>query len=1130
MSLTVDQLIAALEPLSYPNRLGHLARTVRSLPPGDELTSLLVELAGRGTYERRLAAFAALVGRQLDFLAERLTDRDPVVRAYALRAARTLPLPDAAIEAAYEDASADARQRLSAVVLASGRTALAERLVPRLREQWGDHAAAKLLPVCSARFVAATLPELSYAVESWTKLGLGFPDQVLDHVERQLADRPRAERDTAWHRYEEGIAAAVSARSDRVLSMLERQGPDTFPAALVQRLNELVAVDAERVVRLLTVRQRGGRLYAPYPSTSVLRRIVQADPPSLPALGRHWADRHPHLFAGLLKALPPHRRSDFFDLSKEGVEMGADDVLPVLAVLPRERRWAESRRWAARRRETGRPWYEILELVAYGPVAEARAELLAGTRRPDADDRALAWPLLIANAARSRDRDAVHEMLNELLRLRNEQDPVRSAALGALADVRSDLFTAGDTQALDRVLRDALEARDISYGTKQALRRLAVDLLRENAGDGERALLVWSLGALEKIAAHVGVGDLGPLDRTLRRGQEHLVLGALRPWLDAAMNKADYRLLFTLTSSLGVRAHRMPVLQELLEEALRYGDDGAFESAASYWLAPPSTRDARVARILEIEPSAAVLGPVERVLTARRTDLLDVLLGGQPPYGRFLRRGTRRPLPQLRCADRWLPRQQAAAGALTAAAAGDESQPLHSRAAAIRAAAAIPEHGRALALRYADSPEVVLAEAALGALVWADDPQDALPVLLAHVGGDRARVAVYAASRAARFVAPSQLAELLEALLTAEEGVKVTSRKEAVRLAATLLPLPHAAALLSTAFHAPPRHPDVQAAVVAFTTDLLGEEETWAVLTAATEGAPQVLQAVVRPAAWSLPEIHRPRYARLVGDVCRSADPEVARSGLGVLPHWARYAPEAVHGLSERVTDLGEGEETHAVWRSAAATISRLAVSGLPHPVGGAAPGSLLHDTLAALLPAIAAGEPDTSPDRDLPSRQRVLALLPAQQDRPNGETRPVLESVSALLADVPSLTGARARLLRDMVDLDADLPELTARLRDLAANATGRPALAATTADQLRSRLGHGALPSTPTTILTAATALAHLGDPATGLLSTALITGTGPRLGWPPPWRTALRDLRSHPSADVRDAALGVIIRAAE
>ncbi|MET9556118.1 hypothetical protein [Streptomyces sp. NPDC006645] len=1128
MPLTVDRLLAALEPLSYPDRLKHLARTVRSLPTADELPALVAELAGRGTYERRLAAFAALVGRQLDFLADGLTDRDPVVRAYALRAARTLPLPDAAIEAAYEDASADARQRLGEVVLASGRTALAERLVPRLRERWGDRTAAKLLPVCSAQFVAAALPELSYAVESWTKLGLNFPDQVLDHVERDLADRPRAERDAAWHRWAEGVAAAVSVRAERVLSMLERHGPEPLPAALVQRLNELVTVDAERTVRLLLPRDRSRSSHPAQPSVSVLRRLVHADPPSLPALGRHWADRIPFLLFDLLKALPPHRRSDFFDLVTEGVEADVRDVLPVLALLPRERRWAEARRWAARRRETGRSWYEILELVAYGPVDEARTELLAGTRRPNAADRALAWPLLVANAARSRDRTAVHETLTELLRLRNEQDPVRGAALRALADVHPGLFTAECAGTLDRVLRDALEARDISHTTTEAVRKLATALLREHAVGGEQALVDWSLSALERIAAHVGVGRLGALDRTLRRGQEHQVLDALRPWLDAVAEKGDYQPLFTLTASLGRRAHRMPVLQGLLEDALRHGDDSAFTTAAAHWLRPTSGRGERVARILELEPSAAVLAPVERVLTTRRTDLLDVVLGGPPPYGRFLRRGTRQPLPDLRHAERWSPRQQAAAGAMAAAAAGDESQPLHRRAAAIRAAATVPGYGRALGLRYAGSPEVVLAEAALGALVWADDPQDSLPVLLGQAGGDRARVAVYAASRAARFVAPSQLAERLEALLTAEEGVKVTSRKEAVRLAATLLPLPRAAALLSAAFHAPARHPDVQATVVAFSTELLAEEQTWSVLRAATQGAPQVLQAVVRTPARSLPEAHRRRYARLVGEVSRSADLEPAAAGLRALLQWVRYAPEVVEGLSERVTDLGEGDGARAVWRHATTTIVNLAVSGLPHPVGGAAPGSLLHGTLAALLPAIAAGEPGTAPDRDLPSRQRLLALLGPLLNRPKPEARPVLSAVATQLADEPSLARARADVLRALVDLNADLPELTTRLRDLAANAHGRPALAAATADQLRDSLARHPLPSAPATTLTAATDLAHTGDPATGLLSVALITLMGPRLSWPPAWRTLLRALRDHPSADVRDAALGVIIPA--
>ncbi|WP_405825229.1 hypothetical protein OG705_32685 [Streptomyces sp. NBC_00838] len=1127
MSLTVDRLLVALEPLSYPDRLKHLAHQARSLHPTEELPSLVEELAGRGIYEQRLAAFAALAGRHIDFLAGRLTDRDPVVRAYALRAARTLPFPDAAIEAAYEDASADARQRLGEVVLASGRTALAERLVPRLREQWGDHTAAKLLPVCSPEFVAAALPELSYALDSWTRMGLNFPDQVLDHAERDLADRPRAERDTAWHRYAEGVAAAVSARAGRVLSLLERHRPGVLPEALIARLNEFVAVDAERTVRLLIPADGGGPSYPPLPSASVLRRIVRADPPSLPALGRHWIGR-PH-FAVLLKALPPHRRSDFLDLATAGVEStDADDVLPVLGLLQRERRWAEARRWAARRRETGGSWYEVLELVAYGPVAEARAELLAGTRRPDAGDRARAWPLLIVNAARTRDSAAVREMLAELPRLRNEQDPVRHAALGALAEVRPDLFTADSTEPLDRILRDALEARDISYGTREAVRSLAIALLRENAADGEPALVAWSLGALERIAAYVGVGYLGPLDRALRRGQEHQVLDALRPWLDAAMNKADYRLLFTLTASLGRRAHRMPVLQGLLEEALKYGDDAAFTTAVRYWLEPPSGRHERVARILELEPSAAVLDPVERVLTERRTDLLDVLLGGPPPYGRFLKRGRRRPLPELRCAARWLPRQQAAAGAMAAAAADDESQPLHSRAAAIRAAATVPEHGRALALRYAESQEVVLAEAALAALVWADQPQDALPVLLAHVGDDRARVAVHAATRATRFAAPSRLAEQLGAVLTADEGVKVTSRKEAVRLAATRLSLPRAAALLAAAFAAPPRHPDVQATVVAFSAELLSEEETWSLLAAATEGAPQVLQAVVRPAAWSLPEIHRPRYARLVGEVCRSADPEAATAGLRVLPLWARYAPDVVDGLSARVTDLGEAAGTRAVRQAAVTAIGRLAVSGLPHPVGGAAPGSPLHDALTALLPAIAAGEPDAPDDRDLPARQRALALLRALPDRPVREIHPVLEAVAALLADEPSLAGARADVLRALVDPDAGLPELTARLVDLAANAAGRPALAAATAYQLRGRFGSGPLPSAPSTVLTAATRLTTTGDPATGLLAVALVSATGNRLGWPTEWRTSLRALRTHPSPDVRDAALGVVFRA--
>ncbi|MGW7363617.1 hypothetical protein ACWGI8_09355 [Streptomyces sp. NPDC054841] len=1119
MPRTVEHLLAAIEPLPHARRLRHLARTAQALAHSGELPSVLAELDGLGPYERRLAALAALVGRRTDFLADRLGDRDHVVSGYALRAVRTLPIPDAAIEAAYDNASSVTRQRLARAVTAARRIALAERLVVRLREEWGDAEAARLLPACSAEFVARTLPGLAHAVGTWTRLARRHPDPVLDHAERDLAGQPRHLRTDWWQRHAHAVAAVTAVRPERVLALLECHGPGALPWPLRDQLGALVTADAERTVRWLISPDREEQRHEPVPSPSVLRRLVRADPPSLPELGRQWF-RHTGHFAALLKAMPPSRRSDFYDAATGGIEL--ESHLPDLDLLPRERRWAEVRRWVSRGHAVEWFWADVLDVLAYGPVAEARPELLAALRRPDAGDRAVVWPLLVANAGRSGDRAAVQDLLVLMQQLRNEQDPVRVAALEALADVRPDLFTAGSAEQLDRIVLDALEARDSSYRTRDAVRRLAVAMLREHAVDGEPALLEWALRALERIVVHTGVADLGPLHRILRRGQEHQVFETLRPWLEAAGHKADHRLLFALAQALGKRAHRMPGLQEMLEEALKTGADAAFTTAARLWLDAPSTRGERVARILALEPSAAVLPPVQQILTAGRTDLLDTLIGETAPYGRFLRPGTRRPLPVCAYADRWLPRQQAAVGALAAAAAADASLPAYERAAAIRAAAPLRVHGQALALEYAGSPDVVLAEAALGALAWTERPQDALRTLLDHAGSDRARVAVYAATRAARFATPAELAGQLEALLSAKQGVKVTSRKEAVRLAARHLPPRRAAALLAAAYRAPDAHPDVQAAVVAFSTELLSEEGTWAVLSEATSGAPQVLQSLVRAEPWALPEAHRPRYARLVGEVCRATDTEVAEAGLRALPRWAGYAPESAGAVSRIVTDL----DRRAGWRTAAQAVGELAASGLPHPLGGAASGSLFHETLAGLLAAVGAGEYEALADRDLPARQRVAALLGALPPRPGDEARPVLEAAAAQLADEPSLAADRIDLLRRLVELDAELPDLTERLRALAEASRDRSVLAAATASRLPWNAG-GRAPRDPATLLAAAEELAATGEPAAGLLAAGLVETFGCRLGWPDQWRAALRSLRRHPAADVRDKALEVTVQ---
>lgn len=120
--------------------------------------------------------------------------------------------------------------------------------------------------------------------------------------------------------------------------------------------------------------------------------------------------------------------------------------------------------------------------------------------------------------------------------------------------------------------------------------------------------------------------------------------------------------------------------------------------AIGLWLDDPSTRDERAVRVLELEPSAAVLHPVLRVLTHRRMDLLDTVLAAASPYGRFLHP--------------WVP-----------VGAARRRRP-H------LAAATISELSFQVIRRYFDSPDMVLAEAALGALAWTDRPAEMLLLLL----------------------------------------------------------------------------------------------------------------------------------------------------------------------------------------------------------------------------------------------------------------------------------------------------------------------------------------------------------------------------------------------------------------
>ncbi|MEU9046953.1 MULTISPECIES: hypothetical protein [unclassified Kitasatospora] len=1102
LQITADRLLADVESLPHALRLREIARAAHRLAEGGRLAALLDELATGGPYEQRVAALAALAGKQLPYLSGRLTDPDPVVRRYAHRAVRELPMPDEVVEQAIRTAPTAVRDELIRAVLKAGRTAVAEHLVPVARQRWGCAEAGRLLPVCSPAFVARELSDPAHAVTFTRSLGERHPAAVLDEADRRLTELPRAERAWFWRQNAVGLGAAAGRLPGKALDLLERhpaaQYRPTFPAPLRDRFAALAAHDPERTARLLVA--AGRHRHDPVLRPALARRLVAAPLPLLTELAHRSAADH----AALSRRLPPAARPALHD-----AVVAVSKVHPrgysgeVLATLPAPERIAR-----ARARLAEEP--EALDLLVHLPAAEALPRLLAETRTAESWERGYAWGQVVVHAGLSGAASAVREALVLLQRLRNEQDPVRAEALAAVAAVPPKLFEADAAALLARLTEDALTARDCSPYTRTQLTRLACSVLAEHAGGTARDLVDWAVRTIERVVPVVPTSPTAPAPAApaFPRERQAAVAAELRPALERSTS-----LLLAFVDGLHPASRRLPSVVGLLERVP--ADDREYGRAVTHLLADRATRGQRVVRLIEAEPAAAALPAVRTVLTRDRTDLLAPLLAPLLVTGSSTPGGPARVPRDLAAADRWTDRQVRSAAAWVARTVDDTTATPEQRTTALRAAAHLPGHGRELLLRYVDSTDVVLSEAALAALPWTARPAEALPVLLGFAGDERARVAVYAAGRAARFTPADELGPALTRIVT-DPTTKVTSRKQAVRLAAAHLPLPEATALLEAAYRAPEQHQDVRRVVVEQVAARPADLPLWDVLTEIAEGTSElrtVLAGDLRP--YALPVDDRRRYAELVGRLALAEDTLVSAMGAGKLAVWGRYAPEAVAAMVPVVTDLAERER----WRSAALAVGAIARSDAPHPFGGVAPGSLLEQTLSRLIEAVRAGGPADDEGRDEAARQRIEQFSSRHFYRveatAGGRARD--RAVAALLMTEPSLVPQAAPRLCRAIDLDS--ATLGDDLIELAAVLTDRPLLAGTVAEELRPD-DHRTPPGEHTAA--AVRRLTEDGGLAAGLFAARLVALYGPGRQWSAPWRAALLALRRHPQPDVRDRAL--------
>jgi hypothetical protein len=1092
-------LIRRLDRLDHSERISELVSHVRRISAKDAAL-LQTDLMGGDPHWRRLGLVVATARRDLGPAWAALDDPSISVRFTAARIigrmADTIPTT---VVARIDTATLAPMLRQ---VVRRRRPAMAEALVDALCEAHRLREAVVVLSACSDAFVEARLGSVPWPEPVWARLAEYRPAAVVAHVERAFEldlERP----DFVWRRYAPSVWIALSRRRpEAVASWVERFADAVaLPTSLAPALPELVRWSAARVVGWLGARpawvERHGL------PAGLARRARDLDAAVLVPLCIHLARGAPGLLAELLRHSPYPRRTTLFHAATEPLDLARIEWPPaLLAVLPAELRDREAARMLGLRRAREHASWRR-ELLGYRTIEQARPELEAEGRAAQAEDRAEAHAALVRSTGRS--RRGMPETLAWLQRIRNEQDPVRHAVLTALAELPGHLHA--DPVALDEVVAPIFTARDTSYATRHAAAKLATRIMTAQAASPRSPMFAFAVSLLSRLAGQAGTLDLPALHPNLPRGAEQGIVDALLPWLEADRKRQLEPGIVRLWHALGKRAWRVTELADLLERIVWKGKKSFAPAAAACWIADPKTRDERVRALVERDPSALYLHGVFAHCHRRRQTLLQDRFAARPPKGRF-HDGKVAVVPTVGSGlTRWPPKLMRRYLDLVTHAENEPRQHAWSRASLVAMRARVPltqVDDLGYALR---SKDVVVQEAALGALVWIDQPGPALPILLEHLDSDRARVAMYAMPRLARLLPGATVVEALATLL-ARPKLRITVHKEVLRLLGQCGT--EAAVELLRGAWAAPVHRDVRIAAIHAARSCLGRPEAWTLLSeAATAASPDIARAIVEVPLGNVAQAHRARYLAIMAHAADHPDPTARAALFGALEAgWSTASPAQAVELAARV--IGRLDLLDP-WRTALRVIADGSRSHAAHPpIGGLVDG--LRD--AAIRDVAPAGE------RDQIAMQRLLEVIAHVASQRHPTTAVLLRSLAESLLAVPILweVGVAARVA---AATEAELASTVAEL--LAASATPRSSIAV---ERAAASAASDTTRQWTTEQAGQVVDLLLAGPPGTRVVASAMVAAFGPRWAWTDTWVGRLRRLREDPDLDVRSAARRVWI----
>lgn len=1106
------KLLESLDELGYSARMRTVAQLGRTTADAAAYSRLLTELLEEGAYEAHLALTGAEAVGNAAVLLEAVRHKAAGVRKRAAGLLAGLVSYEAA-EGLLEQLSQEARRHFLRQLSLGRRQDLAERLLPYVNTRWGSYEAAMLLPACGRETVSRRLAELDYAIDNWHSVTKRHPDEVAVLFRTSLAAASSREKGKVWQRYSSAMEMLCRLKPEVVLDCALQEGPkDILHPVLRRHLGFLIPAHADAVHTLLTrVEARGDLMKHGVPHSVLTKRryFTLEQWKSIAAL----LPEQPQHLARMLHALAPSKRAVVFEAAY-GEETRAARVFPeeLLDELPHELRDKEASRMLGLRQIKDYPRLTT-RITARRLISHARETLEQEATASNAEERGLALAQLVRSTVLS--RQGMDQTLVFLKRIKNDQDPVRQTVFAEVARCPASLFREEHIPELDLLVDSVAEARDTSDATRARVEEMAFGLMGLHAPDPQGVLFQFALRTLTKLVQQSGHLTMPSLYRmSLPHGLEEQLFETLHPFLVQAAKRENHNLVLQMADWLGKRAYSLVKLQDMLKETTKAKSASTAAQAARYWLAPPRTRDERVGELLARDKSFITVREVFEHLHRRRQEWLDPYLSGAAVKGKFLSGKTVYLLPAANGFHRWLPRQQQAFHTLLARVAADGKRGLYERAHAAERMARLPDLWPEPLVKLLDHKEVFMAEAALHALSLTEEPERALPLLLEHLDGDRARVAMYAVPRCARRVSPDLAAGLLEQLLRREK-MKITVRKEIIRLLG-LFRLPASMGLLLEEFGKPKVHKDVLIALGHAARQLLEDERSWMMLdTLAASPELDIVISLLKQRPQELPAPHRDRYLTYL--LKATAHEELA-AGYGAFNALAQWMEGHEDAIAEAAAKALMNLDDSSRWGPAMYTLVEAARDGKVN--------SRVMQVVRYLAAAPIQEEWNASREHDLPHRQRLVSLtreLTALPLRVRLTLIPLYQEMIACLSPYETLQQLVITLHLAAVDwgkAEAAVEELA----HVAQRLGKQPYLLAEANEQVDQSLHNSKGYWQPDTLLAVADALCRQEGAMAQAIVLPVLKAAGEALEWNAASAGRLRDCRNHPDVMVRTLALDI------